>query len=318
MASFVSSPVSLRLAGAASTTKPPHRDPALVRVHPGVYAGKAEWDALPPWDQYLARVHAVRLIRPDSVFCLESAAALHGLPIFGKPKHVHLLNEWPRSHSTTSGGIALHTFGDERAIAASSEGSAVVSVADTVLDLARLLPPAFALAVVDAALQTTAPGVTAAGLLERARAQRWRRGIRQLEWVLSEANPLAESAAESVGRAVILWLGYARPELQVEFHFEGYKDRVDFFWRLKQIIGESDGYGKYRTGDVERSEKKLIEEKKREDRLRRHVSGFARWDLDDDMHPERLDRKLRAAGLQPVRPQDSRMLATLRHNPRSF
>ncbi|GAB3800042.1 hypothetical protein GCM10028798_13960 [Humibacter antri] len=316
MAQFVPSPITLLLAGRA-VGKPLRRDSSFTRVHSGVYAPKAEWEALPPWDRYLARVHAVRLVRPGSVFCLESSASLRGLPIFGEPRYVHVLNKWPQSHSTSSAGLAFHTFADHRAITVREEGAAV-DIADTVLDLARVLPPAFAIAVMDAALRAAAPGVTTSALLERARTQSWKRGIRQLEWVLAEANPLAESVAESVGRIVLLWLGFPRPELQIEFHYEGVTDRVDFYWRARRLIGESDGYGKYHTGDIKKSENRLVAEKQREDRLRRNEGGFARWDFSDDLHPERLDRKLRDAGLQPIRPQDARMLATLSHNPRSF
>jgi hypothetical protein len=93
VAAFIPSPVALRLAGRTPAGKPLHRDTSLTRVHSRVYAKKAEWDALAPWDRYLARVHAVRLIRPGSVFCLESSAALLGLPIFGEPRYVHLFNE---------------------------------------------------------------------------------------------------------------------------------------------------------------------------------------------------------------------------------
>jgi hypothetical protein len=316
VAAFVPSPVALLLAGRTPAGKPLHRNTSLTRVHSRVYAKKEEWDALAPWDRYLARVHAVRLIRPGSVFCLESSAALLGLPIFGEPRYVHVFNEWPDAHSTSSAGLAFHTFIDERAITVKDEG-AVVDVADTVLDLCRVLPPAFALAVMDAALRSAAPGVTRSALLERARGQTWKRGIRRLEWVLAEANPVAESVAESVGRAVIGWLGYPRPDLQTEFRYEGAIDRVDFYWRAQRVIGESDGYAKYRTGDIERSESRLVSEKQREDRLRRHEAGFVRWSFSDDVHPERLDRKLRCAGLQPIRPQDTGMLTTLRRNPRS-
>jgi hypothetical protein len=317
MVAFVPSPIVLRSVRSDSFGKPLNRVGSLTRIHPGVYAPKARWAALRPWDRYLARVHATRLTRPDAVFCFESAAVLHGLPIFGEPRHVHILSEWSESHSTRSGDVVFHKFHDQREHAISAAGVAV-GIADTVLDLGRILPPAFALAVADAALRRADDSVTASALLERARSQRWRRGIRQLEWVLENTDPLAESAAESVGRATIGWLGYAQPELQVEFSYEGAHDRVDFYWRRQRVIGESDGYGKYRTGDIATSEARLVSEKLREDRLRRHEQGFVRWDFADALRPERLDGKLRAGGLQPVRPQDARMLATLRSNPRSL
>ncbi len=73
-----------------------HRDPAscgisgrYIRVRAGVYAPRAEWDRLKPWERYLARVHAYALVNPDAVFSHESAAALLGLPLFGEPRDIH-------------------------------------------------------------------------------------------------------------------------------------------------------------------------------------------------------------------------------------
>src|SRR3546814_15194574 len=54
----------------------------LALVRPGVYAPATAWRSLRAWDRYLARVPAVALTHPDAIFCLESAAALLGLPVF--------------------------------------------------------------------------------------------------------------------------------------------------------------------------------------------------------------------------------------------
>jgi hypothetical protein len=51
------------------------------RVRAGVYAPRAAWDGLAPWERYLARVHAYAIVNPDALFAYESAAALLGLPI---------------------------------------------------------------------------------------------------------------------------------------------------------------------------------------------------------------------------------------------
>lgn len=318
MLTFTPSPLPLTLVRDAALGRPPHRSPELMRVHPGVYVDLAGWNNLAPWDRYLARVHAVRLARPGSAFCFESAAALHGLPIFGEPRHVHVLGGWSdATHSTTAGRVAVHQLNGERTVESTPEGS-VVSIAETVLDLGRLLPPAFGLAVADAALRTARAGTTAAVLWEWATAQGWRRGIRRLQWVLANADPDAESVGESVSRAIIQWLGYPKPELQRWFHFEGADDRADFYWPDDEVIGESDGYGKYDAADVTAAKQHLIDEKKREDRLRRHVRGFARWDFQDAMHPARLDAKLRDSGLRPVNAPNRAMLATLARNARSL
>ena len=64
----------------------PSDDRRLVRVRHGVYADRLRWDALEPWERYLARVHAVAVVSPHTVFALESAAALWGMPVFGEPR----------------------------------------------------------------------------------------------------------------------------------------------------------------------------------------------------------------------------------------
>ncbi|UUT35080.1 hypothetical protein [Microbacterium elymi] len=92
------------------------------------------------------------------------------------------------------------------------------------------------------------------------------------------ATALAESAGESLSRAVTEWLGYEEPELQVGFAYEGARDRVDFYWRRLRRIGESDGYGKYDANDAAAMKAHFVVEKTREDRLRRHEGGFIRWE----------------------------------------
>jgi hypothetical protein len=290
------------------------RDAALHRIRAGVYVPRREWNALAPWDRYRLRVHAVARTWTGPVFCLESAASLHRMPVFGEPRLIHLMHAG--GTSWREGDVVVHGTrdgSDPRAV----DGMLVTSVEDTMLDLCRVLPPAFALGVADHTARRL--GASAAARLgERGRDQWNRRGVRQLDWIDEHLDPAAESVGESCSRAVITWLGYERPESQVRFAYEGVEDRVDFYFRRQRIIGESDGYGKYDAADAEASKQHFIREKLREDRLRRHESGFARWDWGDTMAWRPLDRALRAAGLHPIRSQDRRGLATLATNPRSL
>jgi len=286
----------------------------LHRVRPGVFVATATWNKLAPWDRYLLRVHAVLLTWTDPTLCLESAAVVRGLPIFGEPREVHLLS--PDATTWHAGDVVVHGARDGRELDV-LDGTSVTSVTDTAVDLARVLPPAFALGFADAALrrigEETAPDFSARG-----RSQQNRRGLRQLDWVQARATPKAESVGESVSRAAIEWLGYEAPELQVVFRHEGAADRCDFFWREQRIIGESDGYGKYDASDADEVKAHFVREKKREDRLRRHEGGVVRWDWADTVRGKPLDEKLRAGGLSPVRGPHTALLATLSSNPRSL
>lgn len=150
-------------------------------------------------------------------------------------------------------------------------------------------------------------------LAELASASTNRRGIRQLDWLWPRLDGRAESPGESVSRAVIQWCGFAEPDLQREFRFEGSTDRTDFFWDRVRAAGESDGYGKYAGAEAAR----VIAEKRREDRLRRNLDGFARWDWADTMRVAPLRHALISAGVPIVRPPASALLQTLRAHPRS-
>ncbi|GAA5028748.1 hypothetical protein ACFQRL_06705 [Microbacterium fluvii] len=288
----------------------------VVRVCRGVVAPKREWEALRPWERYLARVHAVALTHPGVVFTLESAAALLGMPLFGEPRHVHVLAVTGKSRQFD--GVVVHSSKGQPDLI-ELDGHVLTSVAQTTVDLCRVLPPAFALATADVLLRAAAAaGEATIDLRKHARATANRRGLRQVDWVAARASAAAESPGESVSRAVIEWLGYEEPEPQEVFHFEDVEDRVDFFFRRVRVAGESDGYGKYDADDAEASKQHFVDEKRREDRLRRHLGGFARWDWADAMRFEPLDRALRSAGLSPLYPRHAAMLATLKSNPRSL
>lgn len=61
----------------------------------------------------------------------------------------------------------------------------------------------------------------------------------------------------------------------------------------------------------------FVAEKRREDRLRRHLDGFARWDWHDAVGVTGLDSIL-AARLPRVRPREESMLLTLATHPRTL
>ena len=151
-----------------------------------------------------------------------------------------------------------------------------------------------------------------------ASAQRTGRGSAQLGFLLPMIDSRAESVGESVSRAVIVWSGFEPPELQLELISEGHRDRVDFAWRAARVLGESDGYEKYRTETSEEAVQRIIDEKRREDRLRRQCRSFGRWDWTTTVRVTPLVQRLDAMTVPRIGPPRDALLATLASNARSL
>ena len=102
------------------------------------------------------------------------------------------------------------------------------------------------------------------------------RGRRVARWALERATGVPEIPLESLSMGVMEAAGFELPELQVEFHLDGYADRVDFFWRSRRIIGEADGRIKY-DGTLQDPTGAIVREKQRDSRLRRQASSLMHW-----------------------------------------
>ncbi|BDZ40630.1 hypothetical protein [Microbacterium suwonense] len=286
-----------------------------IRLRRGIYVLREDYLRATPWEQYATRVHAFVRSHPDAVLCLESAGVIYGLPLFGHPRDIHVFDASLRT-SQRYGDVCVHTSVDGREVV-SEAGVLVTSLLDTVVDLARALSPGLALAVVDSAISPAQGGtVQLADAYELIVRQHNPRARSQARWVCSSADERAESPAESISRAVIEWSGFEQPELQHEFRYDGHHDRVDFLFPRSGTIGEADGWGKYQLDDPSAAAALLTEEKRREDRLRRHGHPFARWELNDAWRVKPLVEALRAAGLRQRHPSQPAMLASLRRRTR--
>ncbi|WP_405375520.1 MULTISPECIES: hypothetical protein [unclassified Microbacterium] len=187
----------------------------------------------------------------------------------------------------------------------------MTSISETVVDLARSRHPAVALAVADAALRIDR-SLTVGHLVAVNEARASSRGRRLARWVLARATPLAETALESVSRAAIEWLGFEEPSLQWSVrHDDGSVDRADFRWQSCDAVGEADGRVKYsgRFGDPGAV---YVAEKRREDRMRRRVRGYARWGWREVSVTHELAAILQDAGLRRGRPEQAPPLFSLR------
>jgi hypothetical protein len=280
----------------------------LVRVHRGVYAPATQWNALAPWERYLARVHAVGMTHPAAVFCYESAAALLGMPLFGDPVTVHVLTTSAAASRLTS-GVRTHVTADDRALVEAG-GLAMTTLAETAVDLARQRHPAIGLAAADAALRLD-PDLTGLMLSGVNEARTSSRGRRVARWPLSRANRLAETALESVSRAVVEWLGFPAPAIQVAFPTRAGTDRTDFFWREFSVAGESDGDLKYdgRFGDPRAV---LRKQRDRDARLREHVRTVTHWGWHETTAVTPLRSILLGAGVPQIVPENSARLHSVK------
>lgn len=312
------SPIELvRVRDAFAGTRGLRNSAHFHRVRTGVYAARPAWDALRPWERYLARVHAYALVNSDAVFAYESAAALLGLPVFGEPALIHVY-ALARTRSRRFGDVFVHScvaVPETVTLGAHT----MTTPATTTADLMRVLPPPFGLAVGDAAVSRVQGGMLAVADLEAAAAalpNTRGRALRNL--LLPMVDARAESPGESVSRAVIVWSGFEPPDLQRVFVTDGITDRTDFWWESAKAIAESDGYGKYVRATAEETLEGVLAEKRREDRLRRHCREFGRWDWAACMAVAPVIGELERLGVPRVAAPRSRLLATMRANPRSL
>ena len=171
-----------------------------------------------------------------------------------------------------------------------------------------------ALVVADAALRCS--GVTARSLTAFIEENfRGHRSVRRALQAARLADARAESGGESIARAQMYLLGFARPELQVwiEDPIEpGKWFRVDFLWLTSDgriIIGEMDGRQK-----TERPEfmggrdalRVMQDERLRESHLTALRPAIVRFSYDDVIDPKRFEALLNAYGVprRAVEPPD--------------
>ena len=281
----------------------------LVKVRHGVYAPAALWQDVTPWDRYLARVHAVALLHPDAVFSHESAAALLGLPVFGDPGTVHVLAE-PIGTAGLASGIRTHASSGDRTIIELG-GLLMTGFVDTAVDIARHRHRAVGLAMADAALRAD-PAASAQLLVALNEARVSKRGRAVARWALHRATPLAESTLESISRAVVEWVGFPRPTLQVAFRRSaGGEDRVDMVWDETSLAGECDGDLKY-DGRYGPSAQVLARQGERDTRLRRHLRAVAHWGWREATTVVPLRGILSGHGLRTIAAEDAAALFSLR------
>lgn len=283
----------------------------VVRLRAGAYALGSEWNLLTPDARYLRRVQAHAAVSDEPViFSHHSAAAIWGLPLVGT---------WPNAISVmvdpAAGGRSRHgvtrRFQDGPLSIVERDGMLVTSAADTAVAMARILPFPAAVAMMDTAIHYPREGtalatrddleIALAAIPSRKRVNGRTAAFRAAEFAATESG----SAGESVSRAIMYLLGFLLPELQVRFDDEqGLIAFVDFFWRRINRVGEFDGLGKYVKEEFTHGRttaQVVMDEKRREDRVRACGPLVSRWDWPLAIDPIAFGRFLARIGVPRVR-----------------
>jgi hypothetical protein len=256
----------------------------LACVAPGAYVDPADPRLRRPEGRHLLRVAATMpRMAPDAVVSHQSAAVLHGLPVWNLPlARVHATRP-RRSAGLCTGRLHVHPAPLDADEVAMVGGVAVTAVARTAVDIARTVGFEEAVAVLDAALHRRL--VSPAGLAAAVDRMAGWPGAPGARRAVEFADPLPMSVGESRSRVAMARLGVVTPVLQWAVAGPGGRvlGTADFGWPEQGIAGEFDGFVTYGRllrpgpppGDV------VLAEKRREEAMRTMLRGFVRWVWDD-------------------------------------
>lgn len=302
----------------------------LVRIRRGFYVSTTDWIRAHPSERFAWSTAAVARSVKGAVLCGQTAALASGLPTLRTPASVELATTLPgRSGIRRSPLLVLgeDTTAKEvrekrsyplryclkTAVEPVRQGEfRCTSLMQTAVDVMVSCSLSQALVVADGvARKLHADGVLATesnllavtGIATGIAAHPFAAVRRRAALVAALASPLAESVGESYSRAAFEFLGFEQPLLQQVFSDgDGFIGRSDCWWPEQRVVGEFDGKGKYLDAALRGAvtvEEAVYREKLREDRVRGLGYGFVRWGWADVDNPDRLRRKLLAAGLRP-------------------
>lgn len=245
-------------------------------LHHGNYIGADHSDALDARSTHRLLIDAVLPTLSDkAVVSHESAAILHGLPLYGVDlSRVHVTRD-RRGGGRTSKGVVTHCSPLGEVVIV--DGFRTTTLARTLVDIARTMQLDTAVVLGDVAMRHGASLDEVAEELERAR--RWQ-GIASARRVADMVDARSESVAESLSRIRLHQNGFRDVELQVEVRdprgrFLGRSD----FGVTPAVMGECDGkvkYGKFLRPGQDPGDA-VFEEKKREDSIRDTGLQVVRW-----------------------------------------
>lgn len=281
------------------------------RVAPGAFADGRQWRDLTAIDRHRLRVfEAIARLPSPTVVSQRAAAAFWDMDVLGDwPSQIDVTTA--RAPGGRSGGVfRRHAVGLEGVDRIAFGHHEITTAAQTALDLARTLPFMHAVAVVDQALWADRDGgalTTKEEILALMTATAPRRGDVRARRVIDAAETGAANVRETQTRLVIAALGFPIPRLQERRVLRsGRLVFGDMYFPEHDHWLEVDGRGKYLSpqfGPDRRPADIVIDEKNRENEIRREVRGFSRLEAADADHPGRVYDILVGDGLPPAKPR---------------
>lgn len=214
----------------------------------------------------LVRSYVDRL-PPDAVFSHRSALIVHGLPI----PYVDAGDVFAESVSPRSGVRLAKMLVRRRSIDCAAReivvGVPVTTIEQTLFDIARDCPLAFAVAVLDSAVRSSI--VTVDQMRSYCESHPVRTGTSMIFRALENIDARRESVAESICAVRFVEHSILGFEPQVDIRDGGGKHlgRTDFANRRAKVIAEFDGAGKYHLDGADPAQT-FEQERRREYALR--------------------------------------------------
>ncbi|MEA5453539.1 type IV toxin-antitoxin system AbiEi family antitoxin domain-containing protein [Sinomonas sp. JGH33] len=270
------------------------RSGLLLRLRHGAYIPAHRCDALTPWEREVARLDAhVEATGGASVYCLASAAVLHGCSVWNVGPEIHVATTYAGSRASRSSDTATHQLflaeHDLTLVERRGRHLKATTLVRTAADCARTMPFEQAVVMGDSALQR---GLDPRAL-RREVEQGSPRGRRRALDVVDSLEPATESVGETRTRMLLERLGFEKPHVQFEVETAAGVYRADFAWPRLMVIIEFEGEGKYRNhgpaSDV------LLAERRRETLLMEQGWVFVRLRWADLEKPDEVRRRIEAA-----------------------
>ena len=299
------------------------RSDEFVRLRGGVYARANVWARASVDERHRARIDAIAATWSSPFFLRESAAAIRGLPLVESLSTTVHVEGATDVGSRTRSGVAEHRSARFPTLAV-VDGLAVSDLAQTVFDLARFSSFRRAVVAADHALRLVdddgRPLLRREELLARhADLPPGSRGRTASAAVIAFVDPASETPLESISRVAVHVVGLPDPVLRHPVHdLDGRAGVVDFFFEDVAVVGEAVGDHKYAAPaflNGRTPQEALLAEKRREDRIRSCVRGFARWSWRDAYDARPLLVRSARAGVRRVEGTPERRGNPLRQAP---